>query len=158
MKNKTILKVGFVVVLIAILATPIVFRAVETSASNAIVSSIGQKDSAAPKGVNRVVVYYFHPSRRCRSCAVIETTVHRVIAENFVEQVKNGQVEVRAVAVDNPQNKHYIERYKLFSKAIVVSKIENGKEKKWKNLDQIWRLRTEEQVAEYLKKEIAKLL
>jgi hypothetical protein len=54
--------------------------------------------------------------------------------------MKEGKVVWRLVNLDEPANKHYIDDYQLYSKAVIVSEIRDGEEVRWKNLMKVWQL------------------
>ena len=88
----------------------------------------------------KTIVYYFHTTFRCHSCHKIEELTKKAVAEGFAEDIKKGSLAMTLVNIDEPQNKHFIEDYKLFTKTVIVSVMKDGKQIKWKNLDQVWKL------------------
>ncbi|MBL8027368.1 MAG: hypothetical protein JNL74_13190 [Fibrobacteres bacterium] len=87
-----------------------------------------------------IVVYYFLTNQRCRSCIYLENTTKASLDQNFADELKKGNIVFKAVNIDEPQNKHFIDEYGLFTKSVIVSSMEKGVQKKWKNLDKIWDL------------------
>ena len=61
-----------------------------------------------------VVVYYFHGSARCVTCKKFETYSNEVINSVFAKELSSGQLNWQVVNVDNPDNKHFVNDYKLF--------------------------------------------
>lgn len=88
----------------------------------------------------KVMVTYFRGDIRCSTCIDLEAYAAEAVKIGFPEEVSRGVVEFRSINIDELQHRHFIKDYKLFSRAVVVSRIENGKEVKWKNLDMIWHL------------------
>lgn len=80
-------------------------------------------------------IYYFHGTARCISCKKIESYTQEVFNENFQKQL-NFEV----INVEKPENRHFINDYGLYTKAVILSKVKDGKEVEHKNLDKIWRL------------------
>lgn len=107
----------------------------------------------------KVVAYYFHGDVRCPTCMKLEEYSGEAVNQGFVEETKKGALEFKAVNVDQDANSHFIKDYQLVSKALVLSRIENGKEVKWKNLDKIWTLvRDHDKYIEYVKDETKKMM
>ena len=77
----------------------------------------------------------------------------------FTKELENGTLEFRPVNVEEPENRHFVQEYQLFSKALVLSLITDGKEIKWKNLTDVWKLaRDKERFFQYVKGEIEHFL
>lgn len=95
--------------------------------------------NAAAKTNTKYIVYYFRTTGRCYSCVQMEKMTKQTIEQDFAKEVKSGLVEFRSVDVEMPENKHYIKDYSLYTKSVIISEVKNGKEVRWKNLDQIWR-------------------
>jgi hypothetical protein len=89
---------------------------------------------------HRVIAYYFHGNARCPSCLKIEAYTKEAIDSAFGEALKSGLLEWRVVNTDSSQNEHFLTDYQLFTKSVVVSDINDGKETQWKNLDKVWEL------------------
>lgn len=92
------------------------------------------------KGNSKVIVYYLHNTFRCPSCHKIENYTKEAINTNFVDKLKAGTLEFKVINFDEKANKHYVEDYQLYTKSVVLSKVKNGKQVEWKNLDKIWTL------------------
>ena len=87
-----------------------------------------------------VVVYYLHPTWRCARCMAFESYAEEALKTGFPKELKSGKVVWKSINTDEPPNAHFVEDYKLVTKSLIVSDTRNGKEKSWKNLDQIWTL------------------
>ncbi len=88
----------------------------------------------------QVVVYYFHGKYRCYTCKRIEQLTREAVEEFFGTEIRVGVLEIKAVNVDEPENRHFAKEYQLFTRSVVVSDIQNGEEKQWKNLRKVWEL------------------
>ena len=89
---------------------------------------------------HKIVAYYFHGNVRCVSCKKIEAYTDEAIHNGFAGQLDGGQLEWRVVNIDEPENKHFIEDYQLYTKSVILSDMVDGKEARWKNLDKVWKL------------------
>jgi hypothetical protein len=85
-----------------------------------------------------VNAYYFHGNFRCRSCHLIETMTKDVIQNSFKNDLSSKILRFKVVNVEKAKNKHFIKDYALYSKAVVLTLIQDNKEMKYKNLDKVW--------------------
>ncbi|MBD3219246.1 MAG: hypothetical protein GF310_13305 [candidate division Zixibacteria bacterium] len=88
----------------------------------------------------KVIAYYFHSTRRCATCKKLEEYAREAIEGGFEDELENGTLEMKAVNTDEDENKHYIDDYKLYTKALILSRVNDGEEVEWVNLDKIWKL------------------
>jgi hypothetical protein len=112
----------------------------------------GQKNAAKPAGssdvpvianaeglpADGVVVTYFTTNVRCPSCLKIEALTRQTVEKHFSEQVRAGRLLFRTVNVDLPENHHFIERYQLVGKTVVVVSRQGGRDVRWVNLQEVW--------------------
>jgi len=105
------------------------------------------------------VVYYFHGTARCPTCRKFESFSSEALREAFAEALKDGRLEWRVVNIEEPDNEHFVSDYQLYSKSIVIVKIQDGKQIAWKNLKRIWELvRDKEAFMQYVKDEVSSYL
>jgi len=103
----------------------------------------------------KVIAYYFHGTFRCTTCRSIEEYSHDAIQAYFAKELGNGKLEFRPVNVEEPGNKHFIQDYQLVTRSLVLSLVSDGKEMKWKNLPDVWKLvRDKEKFYQYVKDEV----
>ncbi len=106
-----------------------------------------------------VMVYYIHNNTRCINCIRFEKYTKDVVNDIFDQQVKEGKLALKMLNYENRENYHYVADYNLVTKAVIVAKMENGKQTKWKNLDKIWTLVNDEQAfKKYVIDEVANYL
>ena len=86
----------------------------------------------------QLIVYYFHGDMRCPTCHKLETFAKEALDSHFADEIASRKIVWKVVNVDRSQNSHFVQDYKLVSKAIVLSEVADGKEVTWTNLDQIW--------------------
>jgi hypothetical protein len=86
----------------------------------------------------KVVAYYFHGDLRCPTCHKLEQYSKEAIEANFKDALTSGKLEFKVVNIEDRGNKRYGKDYKLYTKALVLSLIKDGKQIKWINLDKIW--------------------
>lgn len=118
-----------------------------------------EEPATTVKKERTLVVYYFHGNYRCRSCTMIENLTKQAVTTGFVDQLADGRVELKVVNVDETVNKHFTKDYKLYTKSVILSDIEGGKESSWKNLEKVWTLLGDEtKFITYIQSEIKALL
>lgn len=117
----------------------------------------GTKDPAAVEPQpHHLVVTYFHTTFRCPTCHNIENYSKAAVYSNFDDELKTGKLVWRVINVDEPENKHFIKDYQLYSKHLIVSEMKDGKEVRWKDLEKVWTLvRNEKKFENYVKTEIS---
>jgi hypothetical protein len=141
--------VGLVVSLCLILASPFVSGAL--SWAEPAKGLVGENQETPEL---QVLVTYFYTTHRCPTCKKLEAYSRQAIEEGFPRELAEGKIRFRALNLDEPENSRYIEEYKLVTKSLIVSLHRNGKEIKWKNLPDIWKLvGDQEKFVEYVQRE-----
>ncbi|MHC5111004.1 MAG: nitrophenyl compound nitroreductase subunit ArsF family protein [Planctomycetota bacterium] len=108
----------------------------------------------ATKASRRVIAYYFHRTQRCRTCLTMEAYAEDAIREGLLDAFETGEVEWRALNVEEPQHEHFVQEYGLTASALVMVLLENGKQEKWKDLGRVWELVGDEwEFKEYVRHE-----
>ncbi len=108
---------------------------------------------------SKLIAYYFHGTFRCTTCRTIEQYSHDAIQMYFAKELGNGRLEFRPVNVEEPENKHFIQDYQLVTRSLVLSLMSDGKETKWQNLPDVWKLvRDKDKFFQYVKDEVRKFL
>ena len=118
---------------------------------------------AAPKQPRepdrKVVVYYFHTYARCWRCLRFEAWTQAAIEASFGDALRDGRLEWRAVNVEIPRNRHFIEEYQLITKSVVLVETRDGRRTRWKNLPEIWDLvNSKEDYYGFIRREVASYL
>ena len=73
----------------------------------------------------------------------------------FPNELKSGKIEWKVIDVEKPENSHFIKEYGLYTKSVIISKVKDGKELKWKNLDEIWmKVRDKDSYMAYIKEDV----
>jgi hypothetical protein len=108
---------------------------------------------------SKVIAYYFHGTFRCTTCRTIEQYSHDAIQMYFAKELGNRRLEFRPVNIDEAENKHFIQDYQLVTRSLVLSLMSDGKETKWKNLADVWKLvRDKDKFFQYVKDEVEQFL
>lgn len=117
------------------------------------------EQQATMKEGAKIVVTYFRGNVRCATCINLEAYSDEAVEQGFPQEIANGTVEFKTVNIDEEDNRHFVKDYQLVSRAVVISKMENGKEVKWKNLDMIWHLvGNKEKFLDYIKTETKNMM
>jgi hypothetical protein len=114
--------------------------AVTKGRETAATGSEGAPAAKAASPAHKIMVYYFHTTRRCPTCRKLEVYTREAVEKGFAEALKGGKVEFKVVNIDEPQNKHFVEDFKLYTKSVVLVDMVEGKQLRWKNLEKVWEL------------------
>lgn len=98
-------------------------------------------ESSQPRPLSDgVLVYFFHGRIRCQTCLEIEATAKEAIEKYFGDALRLGRVVVREINYDQPENKHFIEKYHIIAPTVVLVQIRDGQEVRFENLMDVWQL------------------
>jgi len=75
------------------------------------------------KDAATVTVYYFHGSRRCRTCLSIERIARNIVSERYGD---NKNIEFKSINIEKEKNKSLAKKYKVAGSGLLVC---CGKEK-----------------------------
>ena len=104
---------------------------------------------------NKVIVYYFRGNFRCPSCRYLEEVSKEAVEKNFKEELSSGAIEFRNINVEEKGNEHFVKDYGLYTRSLVLSMVDDGREVKFKNLDKIWQYaRDRQKFIDYVSGEI----
>jgi hypothetical protein len=139
MKPKQILAIVLIVFVAGSLAYMVVKETTAKPYTNETAeNAISGEDKATVQPDDRIIVYYFHGDVRCETCHKLETYAKETLDTYFADELAAGKIVWQVVNVEQPQNEHFIKDYKLVTKSVVLSKVRQGKELAWENLDRIW--------------------
>lgn len=112
-----------------------------------------------PSAGHVVRVYYFHTTQRCASCKKVETLSEEAVREGFARELGAGALEWSSLNLDDPENRHFVEDFQLYTKSLVVVDLRDGKQVRWKNLPRIWELlRDDVAFRQYVQREVHEYL
>ena len=128
--------------LLFVAATVVALGVKEVRHARSVTAAEASRASARPARAEgrTVLVTYFHTSTRCTSCLLIEEYTSTTVKTAFPGPLADGKLKWRLVNTDEPANAHFVKDYELFTKSVIVSEVRDGKELRWKNLDQVWHL------------------
>ncbi len=110
---------------------------------------------AAPDAVpDKVLVYYFHGDRRCRTCMGIQSTIVKTIQERFAAESAAGTLAFQEINYEAPGNEHFVKDFDLSFSTMVVTARKGQALVKWENT-KVWDYAHDEQgLADYTEKQI----
>jgi hypothetical protein len=88
----------------------------------------------------RVILYYFHGERRCKTCLAIEANAKAAVSSHFSAQLESGELAFQTVNYDEPENEHFIKDYGLVSSSLVLVELMDGKPAGHEVLQKAWTL------------------
>jgi hypothetical protein len=107
----------------------------------------------------RVIAYYFHGSFRCPTCNAMEKYSREAIETNYGDAIRSGELEFKPVNVEDRGNEHFVKDYGLYTKALILSLVKDGKEVRSKNLNKIWELaKNKKKFVDYVAVEIGEFM
>ncbi len=137
-------------------APPNVTRTTSPAPKATAPAAVGPKSDREPA---TIYVTYFHTTARCVSCLKIEDFTNATMTMSFAGPIAEKRIVWRVLNVDRPENNHFVKDYGLYTKSVVVSEVKNGREIRWKNLDQVWQLlRDPEAFQGYVEREVRAFL
>jgi hypothetical protein len=104
-----------------------------------------QEAAQQAKQDNQIVVYYFHGDVRCPTCHKLEQYARESLETNFADWLASGKIKWQPTNIDTAGNEHFVKDYELVTKSVVLSKVVDGQQVAWKNLDRIWDLVSEKE-------------
>jgi hypothetical protein len=122
-------------------------------------SSGTEKLQAAPMPDDGVIVYQFHRRFRCDACYKLENTINEALQTHFPEELKAGNLVFRVHDLDEEGSILYEKKYDFFYNTVIVVDMEDGKETRFKNLEEVWSLVDDKDKAtEFIRSHIADYL
>ncbi|MFA5088606.1 MAG: nitrophenyl compound nitroreductase subunit ArsF family protein [Candidatus Omnitrophota bacterium] len=115
-------------------------KIIQVLAAVAVISAGALAIAAEETPPAKVIAYYFHGSVRCYTCNMMEKYSRETIETYFKDQVQAGKLVFIPINVDEKNNAHFVNDYQLYTKALILSLVKDGKEIRHKNLDRIWQL------------------
>ena len=125
MLNQLLVPIHFLyVLLLGTLLFPLTSLAQKTSETGKSASETGKASSETGKVSNtatKVTVYYFHGSRRCKTCLSVESVSKGVVDDTY----GNKNVVFLSVDIDEEKNEKLAERFEVAGSALLVHSATN---------------------------------
>lgn len=92
---------------------------------------------------NHTAVILFRGSGFCPTCDIMEKLTLELFNEALSDERASGAITFSKINLEEPANEHFFFDYDLVTTSIVLSRREKGKETRWKNLADGWKLAEE---------------
>jgi len=95
--------------------------------------------SISPSEVEKIQIFLFHATQRCRTCIAIGKLSGEMVNERFLGELSSGKIEFREINIDLPENKALAKKFRVSGSALYINTIANGEE----NISQdtkVWQL------------------
>ena len=83
-------------------------------------------------------VYYFHGTKRCYTCNNMEKFTKEAMEKAYPKEVAAGTIQFRSVNVDKPENEHFVTRFNMRGKVVVLTWPDKDGKLRFKKLDKVW--------------------
>lgn len=125
-----------------------------------VIAKAGETGAASQKEWSgKVVAFYFHGNYRCSNCKKIEQYSREAIDKYFTKELKIKKLTFTIINTDQPENKHFVEDYQLYTRSLIIAEFKDGKQVRWKNLTKVWNyLNDRDKFYKYVQSEIQKYL
>jgi hypothetical protein len=108
---------------------------------------------------NGIIIYYFHGTRRCKTCRAIEAYAKEAVEGKYGEQLESGQLKWKVVNIDEPKNEHFAEEFGLVSSSLVVVEVDGDQVTRHQVLQEAWTLvRDKPRFIEYVQRSVGEYL
>jgi hypothetical protein len=102
-----------------------------------------------------VVLYYFHGTRRCKTCRSIEEYAQEAIARKFTDELEAGTLRWEVVNTDEPANQHFVKDFSLVSSSLVLAETDGSTVIRHEVLQEAWTLvRDESRFIQYVQRSV----
>jgi hypothetical protein len=108
---------------------------VQKAAGDAPKAAADSPTSAAP---DKIIVYYFHATRRCPTCLGIQDNIEQTINEKFADEATAGKLAFEELNFEEDANKHFVDEYQLSFSTMIVAAQADGRTVKWENAEKVW--------------------
>jgi hypothetical protein len=108
---------------------------------------------------HQVIAYYFHGTRRCKTCRTIEAYTFEALESEFSEALSEGYLVWRPVNIDKPENEHFVQDYNLTTRTVILVGLKDGVPSYWTSLPRVWVLvRDRQEFFSYIQTETQRFL
>lgn len=139
----------FLISLMLLLAT-VVFTGCENASSALDNRAVENKNVASDQAnvnteivADKLEIYYFHRTARCRSCMAIGRLVNETMIDRYSHEIKNGKIDYRELNIDDSENGEIVQKFKATGSSLFINRIINGQENIEQDTD-VWRLLSDE--------------
>jgi len=80
----------------------------------------GTKKQTIPSISSKVVVYYFHFTRRCITCNAVEAETKNILEATYPTLLKSGKISFKALNLDDESSKSLAEKCGVEGQSLLV--------------------------------------
>ncbi len=107
--------------------------------------AVASSSSASRAGLtnaepDKIVVYYFHGTKRCSLCLGIQKAIEQTIDDHFSKEVDAGMLVFEDLDYEEDANKHFVDQFQLSFSSLIVTAEAGGKTIQWENANKVWDL------------------
>jgi len=95
-------------------------------------------EPVAKPAADRVVVMYFHRTKRCPTCLKMGSYSEEAVTKGFAGQIRKGTVELYYIDFQDKKNAALTKAYRVSGPSLIVVKVVENKVVQLKNLKDIW--------------------
>jgi hypothetical protein len=108
---------------------------------------------------SQVILYYFHGTRRCKTCRTIEANAEKAIGEKFKDALQEGTLRWIVLNTDEATNAHFVKDFDLYSSSLVVVEVNGDEVIRHEVLQDAWKLvRDEPRFIQYVQRSVHEYL
>ncbi|OGU58346.1 MAG: hypothetical protein A2X64_10040 [Ignavibacteria bacterium GWF2_33_9] len=104
----------------------------------AVVTIFFTSTAFAESPLKVINVKYFHATVRCASCVQIEDFITQTMNLAFQKEIGDSTLRFSSLDFMDPENEPMMEYYGFDTQALIITKVVDGKEVEYKNLELIW--------------------
>lgn len=87
-----------------------------------------------------LIVYYMDMGKDCSTCLNLESYTREALDTYFAADLASGRIQWRIADLDAPENAHFVDEFGLYTKSVVLVRLEGGKQTRFDSLSRIWEL------------------
>lgn len=116
-------------------------------------------DSAKAAPAERVVVMYFHRTKRCPTCLKMGGYSEEAVTSGFADEIKSGKVEFHFIDFQDKKNEELVKGYQIAGPTLIVAKVSDNKVAEQKNLKEMWtKVRDKDAFIDYVQSNVKEYL
>ena len=124
----------------------------ETGGVETPASAVGEGSATEER---EVVLYYFHGTRRCKTCRSIEAYTQEALERKFGDELQAGALRWEVVNTDEPANAHFVKDFSLVSSSLVLVETDGSTVVRHEVLQEAWTLvRDESRFMQYVQRSV----
>ena len=122
----------------AALVATLISRTAWAADAPAKTDATAKSGASADSPADRVVVMYFHRTKRCPTCLKMGGYAEEAVKTGFAPDLKSGKVEFHYIDFQDEKNKAITKGYNVSGPTLIVAKVVDNKVAGRKNLTEIW--------------------